>query len=173
MSCTGSWSWGEVPARLRAAGHEVVAPDLDLSAGQTPETHAAAVAPLIASEVVVENLHILGRTRPPAQVIVLSARARLELVAQRDPVVADRRDLGLQRRPALVDRARVQRGEAEPAALVEAQRVDVVVGGDQPQARAARRDGGVPHRREERGARAAPRPAGVQGEHLALQPGIT
>lgn len=44
MSCGGAWAWGDVPARLRSAGHEVVAPDLDLSAGQTPGTHAAALA---------------------------------------------------------------------------------------------------------------------------------
>src|SRR5215211_4446937 len=49
MSCAGAWSWGEVPALLRAAGHEILAPDLDLSAGQTPASHAAAVAALIAA----------------------------------------------------------------------------------------------------------------------------
>jgi pimeloyl-ACP methyl ester carboxylesterase len=46
MSCAGAWAWGEVPALLRAAGHEVLAPDLDLSAGQTPDSHAIAVAAL-------------------------------------------------------------------------------------------------------------------------------
>jgi len=44
MSCAGAWAWGEVPARLRAAGHDVLAPDLDLSPGQTPASHADAVA---------------------------------------------------------------------------------------------------------------------------------
>ena len=44
MSCAGAWAWGEVPERLRAAGHDVLAPDLDLSPGQTPESHAAAIA---------------------------------------------------------------------------------------------------------------------------------
>ena len=44
MSCAGAWAWGEVPERLRAAGHDVLAPDLDLSAGQTPGSHADAVA---------------------------------------------------------------------------------------------------------------------------------
>ena len=44
MSCAGAWAWGEVPALLRAAGHEVLAPDLDLNAGQTPSSHAEAVA---------------------------------------------------------------------------------------------------------------------------------
>ena len=49
MSCAGAWAWGDVPDRLRAAGHEVLAPDLDLTPGQTPTTHAdtgaAAVGP--------------------------------------------------------------------------------------------------------------------------------
>jgi pimeloyl-ACP methyl ester carboxylesterase len=44
MSCAAAWAWGRVPDLLRAAGHDVLAPDLDLSAGQTPETHADAVA---------------------------------------------------------------------------------------------------------------------------------
>ena len=44
MSCAGAWSWGEVPALLRAAGHEVVAPDLTLVAGITPGRHAVELA---------------------------------------------------------------------------------------------------------------------------------
>jgi pimeloyl-ACP methyl ester carboxylesterase len=44
MACAGAWAWGDVPDRLRKAGHEVAAPDLDLSPGQTPDTHADAVA---------------------------------------------------------------------------------------------------------------------------------
>ncbi len=44
MACAGAWAWGRVPDLLRAAGHTVHAPDLDLSAGQTPASHAAAVA---------------------------------------------------------------------------------------------------------------------------------
>jgi pimeloyl-ACP methyl ester carboxylesterase len=44
MACAGVWAWGEVPELLRAAGHEVTAPDLDLSPGQTPLSHAEAVA---------------------------------------------------------------------------------------------------------------------------------
>src|SRR3954454_19585241 len=44
MSCAGAWAWGEVPARLRAAGHEVVAPDFALHAGVTADDHAAALA---------------------------------------------------------------------------------------------------------------------------------
>ena len=36
MSGAGAWGWGEVPERLRAAGHEVVVPDLDLSPDRHP-----------------------------------------------------------------------------------------------------------------------------------------
>jgi len=35
MSCAGAWAWGRVPELLRESGHDVLAPDLDLSAGQT------------------------------------------------------------------------------------------------------------------------------------------
>lgn len=54
----------------------------------------------------------------------------LELIADRDVVVAHRWDLRLQARPAVVHCALVQRRQAEAAALVEPQRVQV--GGDQP-----------------------------------------
>lgn len=47
MSCAGAWAWGRVPELLRGEGHDVVAPDLDLTAGQTPQAHAAAVAELV------------------------------------------------------------------------------------------------------------------------------
>lgn len=41
MSCGGAWCWDEVARHLRAAGHEVHAPDLDLRPGVTPARHAA------------------------------------------------------------------------------------------------------------------------------------
>src|SRR5215217_4366028 len=44
MSCAQAWAWGEVPERLRAAGHEVVVPDLPLHAGVTPMEHARLLA---------------------------------------------------------------------------------------------------------------------------------
>jgi pimeloyl-ACP methyl ester carboxylesterase len=44
MACAGAWAWGRVPEALRALGCRSLAPDLDLSAGQTPGSHAAAVA---------------------------------------------------------------------------------------------------------------------------------
>jgi len=50
MACAGGWAWGSVPDLLRAAGHRALAPDLDLSAGQTPQSHARAVAALVPHE---------------------------------------------------------------------------------------------------------------------------
>ena len=44
MACAGAWAWGRVPEALRALGCPSHAPDLDMSAGQTPGSHAAAVA---------------------------------------------------------------------------------------------------------------------------------
>src|SRR4051812_33133911 len=73
MSCAGAWAWGEVPARLRAAGHEVVAPDLTLEAGVTPAEHAA------------ELLTALRAPRPPRSVVV-AGHSYGAMVA---PVVAD------------------------------------------------------------------------------------
>src|SRR5260370_3915107 len=56
----------------------------------------------------------------------LYPQREVDLVVQRDAVVSDPRDLGFLL-PGPVDRARSQLGEPEPAALVEAERVDVVV----------------------------------------------
>jgi pimeloyl-ACP methyl ester carboxylesterase len=58
MSCAGAWAWGAVPGRLRAAGHEVVAPDLTLVAGATPESHAQELAAAV------------GAPRPPRSVVL-------------------------------------------------------------------------------------------------------
>ena len=59
MSCAGSWAWGSVPDRLRAAGHEVVAPDLTLVDGATPGSHAREVAAAV------------GDDRPPRSVVLV------------------------------------------------------------------------------------------------------
>src|SRR3954462_10178553 len=74
MSCAGAWAWGEVPARLRAAGHEVVAPDLTLVAGVTPAEHAA------------ELLAAVGAGRPPRSVVI-AGHSYGGMIA---PMVADR-----------------------------------------------------------------------------------
>jgi hypothetical protein len=52
------------------------------------------------------------------------------LVAQRDPVIPNLGDLGLQAGAAVIDGAAVQCREPEPAPLIKAQRIDVVDRGD-------------------------------------------
>jgi pimeloyl-ACP methyl ester carboxylesterase len=79
MSCAGAWAWGEVPDRLRAAGHEVLAPDLDLSAGQTPNRHAAAIAVPGGDPVVVAG-HSYGGMVVPALAARLRDRVRALVV---------------------------------------------------------------------------------------------
>jgi len=76
MACAGAWAWGRVPDLLRAAGHAAHAPDLDLSAGQTPATHAAAVARGLppADDVVVAG-HSYGGMVVPELAQVLGPRA--------------------------------------------------------------------------------------------------
>jgi pimeloyl-ACP methyl ester carboxylesterase len=75
MSCAGAWAWGEVPERLRAAGHEVHAPDLDLSPGQTPNSQAAAVD-VPGSDPVAIAGHSYGGMVVPALAGRLRGRAR-------------------------------------------------------------------------------------------------
>ena len=88
MSCAGAWAWGEVPARLRAAGHEVLAPDLDLSAGQTPSSHAAAVAEAAHGE---DPLVVAGHSYGGMVVPVLAdrLRSRVRAVVVIDGLVPD------------------------------------------------------------------------------------
>ncbi|GAA2590393.1 hypothetical protein GCM10010399_20540 [Dactylosporangium fulvum] len=54
--------------------------------------------------------------------------------------------------PGPLDRARVGTGDAHAAALVEAQRVEVVVGGDEPHTAHAGPHGNLASRLEQRGA---------------------
>jgi len=77
----------------------------------------------------------LGPLRDAAQSAARVVHAGPDHTAVRanDPVVADRRDARLE--PARhLDRARVQRGEREAAPLVEAERREVVVRRDEPDA---------------------------------------
>jgi pimeloyl-ACP methyl ester carboxylesterase len=67
MSCAGAWAWGDVPGILRAAGHEVVAPDFSLHAGVTPADHARALADAVG--------------RRPARSVVLAGHSYGGLVA--------------------------------------------------------------------------------------------
>src|SRR5579875_2900535 len=86
-----------------------------------------------------------GRPHPEGEV---------DLVVQRDAVIAHRRDLGLAL-PGPVHGTGPQLGQPEAAALVEPERVDVVVGGGEPDlaAPAAARlaDGGLDEQRADAG----------------------
>ena len=66
------------------------------------------------------------------RVAAVEPQVELELVVNRDAEVADQRNRWLDR--ALLDRVRVDRTESHSASLMEAQRIEVVVAGDQPQA---------------------------------------
>ena len=74
MSCAGAWAWGEVPERLRAAGHEVVAPDFTLRAGATPTDHAAELAAAAGRADVVAG-HSYGGLVAPIAAELLGAAA--------------------------------------------------------------------------------------------------
>jgi hypothetical protein len=84
-------------------------------------------------------------------------------------VSAHHRDLRLQSRPTVVDRARAQRRKPEAAALVEAQRVDAVVRRDQPRASAARRAGDPLDLGDQRGTEAVRLPVRVERQNLAVR----
>jgi len=99
----------------------------------------------------------------------LDAQREVDLVMQRDAVVADARDLRLLL-PGPVDRARPQLGEPEPAALVEAQRVDVVVGGGKPDLAAAGVARRVGRGVDEHGPDADPALDGVERDDLEHVP---
>ncbi len=60
--------------------------------------------------------------------------------------------------------------QAEAAALVETQRIDVVISGNDPQAGASLPCGQMPDRLDQGGPRPVPLLAGVEGEDLALLP---
>jgi hypothetical protein len=94
----------------------------------------------------------------------------LDLIAQRDAVGAHRRDLRLQPGPAVINSTAVHGHQAEAAALVETQGINIVVRGNHPQARAPLLPGQLPGRLDERGARTTPLLIGVQSENLALPP---
>ena len=84
MSCAGAWAWGTVPELLRAAGHEVVAPDLSLHAGVTPGDHAAALAATVGprpiGSVVVVGHSYGGLVAPVAAELLGDAAAALVVI---------------------------------------------------------------------------------------------
>ena len=90
-----------------------------------------------------------------------------DLVADVDAVIADQRDLGLQASARVVDRTSAYRPDPKAASLVEAQGIDVVVGGHDPQRRASRRRGDTADGLDEHRPDPAPPFDGVQGQDLA------
>jgi hypothetical protein len=94
----------------------------------------------------------------------------LDLIAQGDAVGAHRRDLRLQAGPAAIYSTAMHGHQAEAAALVETQRINVVVCSNYPQTRAPLLPGQLPDRLDQRGARTTPLLIGVESEDLALPP---
>jgi hypothetical protein len=84
-------------------------------------------------------------------------------------LVAEHGDLRLQVRAAVLDRASVQSGQAEPAPLIEAQRIKVVVRGDDPEPGAIRCCGDALCLRDERASYAASAIIDVEREHLTVR----
>jgi len=105
MSCAQAWAWGEVPARLREAGHEVLAPNLDLSPGETPGSHADAVATAVRGDgpVVVAG-HSYGGMVVPALADRLRPRVRAVVVV--DGLVPDPGDSSFAIRPHAAEERR-------------------------------------------------------------------
>ena len=94
----------------------------------------------------------------------------LDLIAQGDAVGARHGDLRLQPGPAAINSTAVHGHQAEAAALVETQRIKVVVRGDYPQAHAPLLPGQLPGSLDQRGTRTTPLLIGVESEDLALPP---
>ena len=99
----------------------------------------------------------------------LDAQGEVDFVVQRDAVVAGPRDLRLLQ-PGAVDRTRPQLGQPEPAALVEPERVDVVVGGGEPDLAAAEAPRRARRGLDEHGSDADPALDGVQRDDLQYLP---
>ena len=97
MSCAGAWAWGEVPQRLRAAGHDVLAPDLDLSAGQTPTSHAACIEVPGEDPVVIAGHSYGGMVLP---VLADRLRDRVRALVVIDGLMPDPGDSAASLRPA-------------------------------------------------------------------------
>ena len=103
----GAWAWGEVPELLRAAGHEVVAPDFDLTPGRTPMDHAAELVEAVGdpADVIVCGHSYGGLVAPPAAE-ALGPRAVGVVVL--DGMVPDDGDSGFTLRPATADERRAE-----------------------------------------------------------------
>src|ERR1700754_3433090 len=95
----------------------------------------------------------------------LDAQGEVDFVVQRGAVVAGARDLRLFQ-PGTVDRARPQLGQPESAALVEPERVDVVVRRGEPDLAAAEVPRRVRRGLDEHGPDAYPALDGVERDDL-------
>jgi hypothetical protein len=93
-----------------------------------------------------------------------------DLVAQRNSVLTHLGNLRFKSHAAVIDRPRVDGRESKAASLIEAKRIDVVVGGDEPQARTAEIAGQPLDGLNKRGAHSAPLFCGVKRDDLALLP---
>ncbi len=82
-------------------------------------------------------------------------------------MVAELRYLGLELRPAPVDRSLVKSDQKEAPALIEAKRFEVVVGGDNHQVSASSAPRDVLHSREQPGTGPEPLGINVQSQDLA------
>lgn len=92
--------------------------------------------------------------------------------AAQDPVVSHQRDLGFQAGPAVINGAAMHAGEAEAAALVKAQRINIVIGGNDPKAGASVLQRQLLDRLDQGSACPVPLPGSVKGQDLALPPGL-
>jgi pimeloyl-ACP methyl ester carboxylesterase len=106
MSCAGAWAWGEVPERLRAAGHEVVAPDLTLRAGATPADHAAELTAAAGTADVVAG-HSYGGLVAPIAAEALGAAALVVF----DGFVPDAGESAFDVHPARIEPRRAEAAE--------------------------------------------------------------
>src|SRR5579862_553843 len=115
-----------------------------------------------------------SRTKPEARSrglpsSELGRQLDLELVADPQPVLSPFGNRGLEP-PGLVDGAMMHRRQSHPAVLVEGDRVQVVIGGDQPEPATPLASGALGHRLHERRADALPPIERVQGQNFAGLP---
>jgi pimeloyl-ACP methyl ester carboxylesterase len=110
MSCAGAWAWGTVPDRLRAAGHDVVAPDLTLVAGATPESHARELTAAVGEDRPQRSVVLVGHSYgglvvPRAAELLGDAAAALVVV---DGLMPDPGESGFDVRPAGAEARRAE-----------------------------------------------------------------
>jgi|tagenome__1003787_1003787.scaffolds.fasta_scaffold20915923_1 pimeloyl-ACP methyl ester carboxylesterase len=110
MSCAGAWAWGAVPDRLRAAGHDGVAPDFTLVAGATPESHARELTAAVGKDRPSRSVILVGHSYgglvvPRAAELLGDAAAALVVV---DGLMPEPGESGFDLRPARADARRAE-----------------------------------------------------------------